>query len=134
MVLRLRHIGEHTVLTLKGPASFEGPVKHRTEHEVEVADGDRLQEIFNGLGFGVAARYEKDREAWRLSATTVVLDHTPMGDFVEVEGPADDVEEMAHRIGLDAANAVPDSYLRLWLAHRERHTDDDLPVDMVFAQ
>ena len=46
-----------------------------------------MLEILDHLGLQVVARYEKDREMWLVDEVSVVLDHTPMGDFVEVEGP-----------------------------------------------
>ncbi len=78
------------------------------------------------------ARYEKDRETWRLDDVEIVLDHTPMGDFVEVEGPAGVLEMTARSIGLDPSAAVRGSYISLWRAYRERAAEN-LPVDMVFG-
>jgi len=62
----------------------------------------------------------------------VVLDHTPMGDFVEVEGPSHTLETTARAIGLDPSTAVRGSYLSLWREYRERRIHEDLPRDMVF--
>lgn len=133
-LLRLRQHGDRNLLTLKGPVSYRGAIKVRSEHETEFSDLARMVEIFEKLGFSVFMRYEKDREEWRLEEFSVVLDHTPMGDFVEVEGPSEGLEGVAHLLGLDPAAAVRGSYVSLWLEYRDLHPDFDLPTDMVFTE
>ncbi|MFC2144296.1 class IV adenylate cyclase [Acidobacteriota bacterium] len=133
-LLRLRQHGDRNILTLKGPASYRGAIKVRPERETAFSDLPRMLEIFEQLGFSVFMRYEKDREEWCLEEFSVVLDHTPMGDFVEVEGPSDGLERAAHLLGLDAAAAVRGSYVSLWLEYRALHPELDLPSDMVFAE
>ena len=133
-VLRLRRHGDRNILTFKGPVSYRGAIKERPEHETEVADLDRMGEIFEQLGFRVYMRYEKDREEWLLEDVSVVLDRTPMGSFVEIEGPAEKLAQIADLLGLKIASAVRGSYASLWLDHRQRHPELDLPFDMVFAE
>lgn len=133
-LLRLRQHGDRNTLTLKGPASYRGAIKVRPEHETEFTDFSRMVEIFERLGFSVFMRYEKDREEWLLGEFSIVLDHTPMGDFVEVEGPPERLELTARLLGLDAATAVRGSYVSLWLEYRELHPELDLSTDMVFAE
>jgi len=133
-LLRLRRHGDRNLLTLKGPVSYRGAIKMREEHETELSDLPRMIEIFERLGFSVFMRYEKDREEWLLEEFSVVLDHTPMGDFVEVEGPPEQLERAARLLGFDAAAAVRGSYVSLWLEYRELHPELDLPTDMVFAE
>jgi adenylate cyclase class 2 len=133
-VLRLRRHGDRKILTFKGPASYRGAIKERPEHETEVADLDRAGEILQKLGFSVYMRYEKDREEWRLEDVSVVLDHTPMGAFVEIEGPPERLPEIADLLGLKIASAVRGSYASLWREHRQRHPELALPFDMVFAE
>jgi len=133
-VLRLRQHGDRKTLTFKGPASYKGAIKARPEHESEVADLDRMGEILGELGFSVVMQYEKDREEWLLDEVAVVLDHTPMGAFVEVEGPPEKLPEIADLLGLKMASAVRGSYASLWLDHRKRHPELELPFDMVFPE
>jgi adenylate cyclase class 2 len=132
-LLRLRQYGERKILTFKGPASYRGAIKVRAEYETEITDLPRMIDVFEHLGFSVFIRYEKDREEWSLEEFSVVLDHTPMGDFVEVEGPPDRLESTAHLLGLDPARAARGSYISLWLEYRQLHPELDLPADMVFA-
>lgn len=131
-VLRLRRYGDQNLLTLKGPVSYRDGIKVRREDETRVADADRLQVIFEDLGFEAVARYEKDRESWQFGHVEVVLDHTPMGDFVEVEGPPEMLGEAARSLGLDPERAVCGSYPSLWKEYRLGHPDEELPSDMVF--
>lgn len=133
-LLRLRKHGDRKLLTFKGPVSYRGAIKERPEYETEVADGERMGEILERLGFSVFMKYEKEREEWLLGEASVVLDHTPMGDFVEVEGPPEQLEQTVHLLGLHVAEAVRGSYVTLWHEHRARHPELDLPFDMVFRE
>ncbi len=133
-ILRLRTYGGQHILTFKGPVKYHGNIKERPEHEVTCEDAGRLLEIFEHLGFSVAARYEKDRETWLLGGMAVVLDHTPMGDFVEIEGPPEALADTAASLNLDHEQAVRGSYLSLWSEYRKSHQGTDLPADMVFPE
>ena len=130
-VLRVRRVGPRSVLTFKGPATYDGAVKQRREIELEISSSERISELLHALGFAPAMRYEKKRESWRLGEVRVELDHTPMGDFVELEGPTDFLSGAAKRLGLDPARAVAKSYVSLWLYHRRRHPG--MGRDMVFT-
>ncbi len=132
-VLRLRRHGGLSLLTFKGRARYEGAVKNRAELETMVADPDTVGAILLRLGFVPRLRYEKDREQWRLDGVEVALDHTPMGDFVELEGAGDGPESTAANLGLEVASAVRGSYVSLWQTYRAAHPELDLPEDMVFA-
>ncbi len=133
-VLRLRRIGDRQILTMKGPARYEGKIKHREELETEVGDVNILAAIFQQLGAHPVLRYEKDRETWRFDPVIITLDHTPMGDFVELEGPGDRLETLAGEMGIDASAAVRGSYVSLWREYRNHHPDLQLSKDMVFAK
>ena len=131
-LLRLRQYGDRKILTFKGPASYHGVIKVRAEYETQIADLPRMVDVFEQLGFSESMRYEKDREEWSLEEYSVVLDHTPMGDFVEVEGPPERLESTAQLLGLKPALAARGSYVSLWLEYRRLHPELDLPTDMVF--
>lgn len=133
-ILRLRTYGEQHILTFKGPVSYHGKIKERPEYEVGCDDSGRMSELFKHLGYSAIASYEKYREAWLFGGVEVVLDHTPMGDFVEVEGPPQTLHPTAVSLGLDPEKAVRGSYLSLWSEYRASHHDEDLPIDMVFDE
>jgi adenylate cyclase class 2 len=133
-ILRLRTYGEKHILTFKGPVKYLGKIKQRPEYEISCDDTGRMAEIFKQLGYSSVARYEKYREAWLFDGVEVVLDHTPMGDFVEIEGPLETLDTTAVSLGLDPEMAVRGSYLSLWSEYRTRRDDEDLPDDMVFPE
>lgn len=130
--LRVRRYAESWLMTLKGPAVFTGGLKTREELQTAVDDGEVLTAILQRLGYRPKVRYEKDRELWRVEDFEVALDRTPLGSFVEIEGPGHRAAAMARRLGLDPESAVRGSYVSLWQAHRARHPELDLPADMVF--
>jgi adenylate cyclase class IV len=135
-VLRLRRDRRGVRLTFKGPPTMRSGVKERLEHEVSLggldadpgSQADAMGEILRALGFAVSRRYQKVREEWRLGESEVVLDRTPMGDFVEFEGA--DAERQAERCDLEPTSAESGNYLELWERYRESHPE--APEDMVF--
>ncbi|MEE4270860.1 MAG: class IV adenylate cyclase [Thermoanaerobaculales bacterium] len=129
-VLRIRRAGTRTIVTYKGPASWQGAVKQRREIELDVSAADDAAQMLHALGFLARMRYEKIRESWEMGAVRIDLDRTPMGDFVEVEGPPEELESAARQLGLDVASAVAGSYVSLWHDYRELHPEAG--PDMVF--
>lgn len=110
--LRLRVFdgGPRGVLTAKGPAKFESGVKSREETEVDVADAHATLDLLQQLGFRVGWTYPKRRSVYMLDGVAVTLDVLDFGWFVELEGPAEVLPEMARSLGLDTARALRDSY------------------------
>ena len=129
-VLRVRRVGGRNVLTFKEPAVYDGAVKQRREIEIEVSSSEKISELLHALGYAPWMRYEKQRESWMLGEVRVDLDHTPMGDFVEIEGPTGSLDNTARRLGLDPVRAVPESYISLWRTFRRQHPE--LGRNMVF--
>lgn len=131
-LLRLRRRGERVQCTFKGePVVFDG-VKERAEYEFDLAEGTELATaiaLFSGLGYELTLRYEKYRETWHHEGQEVLLDETPIGFFVEVEGA--DPRRSARGLGLDPDVAEHLSYPELWAARRA--ADPQLPRDMVFT-
>ena len=117
--LRLRVLdgGPRGVLTAKGPAQFLGGVKVREETEVVVQDVHATLDLLQLLGFRVQVVYRKHRAVWKLGPAAVTLDKLDFGYFTEVEGPLEEVPEIARSLGLDPAKAVKDSYSVLARKH-----------------
>jgi adenylate cyclase class 2 len=128
--IRLRRAAGRAVLTYKGPARFQGGIKTREERETEVSDAAATEGILAGLGLEKRFRYEKRREEWRLEGCAVALDETPIGTFVEIEGPPPSIRRLVVLLGLDFSTALPYSYARLYLDRRQQ--DPSLPSNMVF--
>ncbi len=127
-LLRLRLDAHGTRLTFKGPATFEGDVKVRIEHEIKLDDPERARALLESLGYGIVNSYQKYREEWRLGGVIIALDHTPIGDFAEFEG--DGAEKVARRCKCDPKTAERRNYLQLYKDYRAEHPD--APADMVF--
>jgi adenylate cyclase, class 2 len=131
-LLRVRRWGEVSYLTYKGPARFAAGVKTREELETGVGDPEVVLQALAALGFTPARRYQKWRELWLFGGLAVTLDRTPMGCFVELEGPPEAIPVVAAALGLDPEHAVAGTYLHLWEEYRAAHPE--APADMVFTQ
>jgi adenylate cyclase class 2 len=142
LLLRLRTTGKRgksadALCTFKGPAR-ENRTHHkvRMEREFTAGDGDECLAVFAGIGFHPAFRYEKFRTKFSRRARGaekqghIVLDETPMGAFLELEGPAAWIDRTAKDLGFSRDDYITLSYARLWEKWREEH---GIPAgDMVF--
>lgn len=127
-LLRLRNDRRGSRLTFKGPAHFEERVKVRQEFQTGVENFEGTRAILEALGYQLVRRYQKYREEWFLGSIVISLDHTPIGDFVELEGEG--CERVARRAGLDPGQAERRNYLELYEEYLSDHPE--APSDMVF--
>ena len=131
VVLRLRQYGSRSVITFKGPA---GAGKHKVREELESAVGDCavLQDIFLRLGFVPGFRYEKYRTEFTDGVGQLTVDETPIGNFLELEGPPEWIDECAAKLGYAEAEYITLSYGKLYAVYCER---TGRPMDeMIFEQ
>ena len=115
-ILRLRRVPEGGVLTHKGPRLDVAGLKSREERETRVADPDALQQILEQLGLRPVFRYQKYRETHEWRGQEIVVDETPIGTFLEIEGPVATIHEAARALGRGPADYIADSYAALFLA------------------
>jgi adenylate cyclase class 2 len=120
-----------------GAEVSHGLHKVREEIEVEVAEAAKLTEIFGGLGMTGWFRYEKYRTTFQLPASKVwarglliELDETPIGTFVELEGPAPAIDRAAEELGYSKRDYVSKNYLVLYMEECRRKGEQ--PRHMVF--
>lgn len=137
-ILRLRsYAGRWTVTHKRLPdlGLGEDRHKHRVETETEVSNGDALGEIFRALGLVAAFRYEKWRSEWSDGIGHCVIDETPIGDYAELEGPAEWIDQVAPRLGIESSDYITLSYGRLFEQWREENQCDanDLTFSAVAA-
>ncbi len=92
-VLRLRKIGDKTLLTYKERLRNDSDIKHRIEHETTVADVDAMERIIECLGYKLSVVYEKHRKTWHFHDVEVVLDELPFGLYMEIEGTVEAIVE-----------------------------------------
>ena len=133
-ILRLRQYGSKWTLThkrLPDGRPGEDRHKHRVETESEVANGDALAEIFLALGLVAAFRYEKWRTEWSDGAGHCVFDETPIGNFAELEGTPDWIDDAAAKLGVRHEQYMTLSYGRLFEQWREEH--NSTAQDLTFA-
>src|SRR6266513_2107454 len=138
---------QRVILTFKQPMTrpavaetegrSDGHYKVRDEIEVEVAESANLARIFEGLGMSGWFRYEKYRTTFRLPASKgwakgllIELDETPIGTFVELEGPAEAIDRAAEELGFSKHDYVLKNYLRLYMEDCRRKGEE--PRHMVF--
>jgi len=130
-LLRIRTAGRVATLTYKGPP-LVGRHKSREELETTVADAGRLTEIVKRLGFQPTFRYEKYRTEFHQPrrAGVAMLDETPAGVYLELEGTPHWIDLTARRLGFQESDYITASYGRLyvdWCAANGR-----APGDMTF--
>jgi adenylate cyclase, class 2 len=130
-LIRLRRVGPHRLLTYKGP-SEPSRYKKRREIEIDLHDGAGLEEILTHLGYRPVFRYEKFRTEYvkpRI-AGKVLLDETPIGNYLEIEGSPRWIDRTARALGFKPGDYITRSYGYLYLAYcRERRI---APRDMLF--
>ena len=119
-VLRLRSKGREWWLTWKAPVVPAGRHKVREELEVEILPGERMQEMLGRLGFFPVFEYQKYRTEYRQSGRKglALLDETPIGDFLELEGAPKWIDEVAAQLGFGPQDYVLESYVALYFAKR----------------
>jgi adenylate cyclase class 2 len=132
--LRVLNGGPHGMLTAKGPAHFDGGVKSREETEIEVRDVHATLDMLEQLGFRVGWTYPKRRALWMLDGVAVTLDVLDFGWFVELEGPASALPEVARSLGLDPAHALKDSYSVMARKHQRAKKPTKSPATRVVIQ
>src|SRR5215467_2646022 len=116
-LLRLRKYGDIWVLTHKSKGKLkEGPHKIRVETETRVEDGVKMEAILRALQFEPSFRYEKFRAEWKRDEGHVVIDETPIGNFAEIEGPADWIDAVARELDVEPKNYLTENYASLFFA------------------
>src|SRR5262249_23870272 len=131
------------VLTFKQPmvrgVSDEGArFKGREETETELTDSIALTKIFEGLGMRGWFSYEKYRTTWKLGAKEkwakdllIEVDETPVGTYVELEGPPEAIDRAAEAFGFARKDYLQKDYLTLYAEDCRRR--GIAPGNMLFA-
>jgi adenylate cyclase class 2 len=108
LLLRLRRDARGRI-TLKLPAepSEETGLKVRRNSKPRSPTWTCWRRFWAIWAFYPALRYEKLRETWLLGETHICLDLLPFGRYLEIEGAAGTIPEVAGRLGLSMAHARP---------------------------
>ena len=136
-ILRLRKTTspegtQRAMVTYKGPATRDG-YKSREEIEFDVSDPGTFILVLHRLGYQPVFRYEKFRTQFRAAGEPglITIDETPIGVYLEMEGPPDWIDSTAARLGLPKTQFLTVSYAGLYGAFREQHPE--APADMTFG-
>ena len=139
--------GERYLLTFKsppeqmaiGPATPVADRRHKVREELEtlLVDAEMVKRIFEGLGLRGWFRYEKYRTPYKFGARekwaknlVIDYDETPIGTFVELEGPPEAIDEAARRLGYGTREFITKNYLVLYLEDCRRR--EVTPAHMLF--
>ncbi len=131
-LLRIRTAGKTVTLTYKGVAKA-GRHKSREEIETGLGSGNAAAAIFESLGYLPLFRYEKYRTELRQGngEGIAMLDETPIGVYLELEGAPRWIDTTARQLGFKRADYITESYgslYFLWCEQRGVH-----PTHMVFG-
>ena len=117
-LLRIRKYGKKWTVTHKS-GSTRARHASRVELETQVEDGHTLDAIFRALGYSPSFRYEKFRAEWTDGKGQVVVDHTPIGDFCEIEGPPRWIDQTAKKLEVKPEEYITTNYAMLFSEWRE---------------
>jgi adenylate cyclase class 2 len=107
--------------SLRGVDEEGARFKVREETELEVANAEDLTKIFEGLGMRGWFVYEKFRTTWKLGAAKtwaknllIEVDETPVGTYVELEGPPEAIDRAATELGYSRKDYLVKNYLTIY--------------------
>ena len=118
-LLRLRCYGDKWKLTHKAKGKA-GRHKSRAELETAVDNGKAMDALLQALGYVPSFVYEKFRAEWSDGEGNVVLDHTPLGDIVEIEGKSRWIDCTARALGIASKQYITKSYPELFFEWKRR--------------
>lgn len=131
-LVRLRDAGGRSILTFKGK-SIDTRHKVREEIETRVENAGAIERVFREINLQPVFRYEKYRTEYSGDSGhgVVTLDETPIGTFLEIEGPARWIDRTAKKLGFSPADYIIASYGVLYLQYCSAHGMQ--PSNMVFS-
>jgi adenylate cyclase class 2 len=132
-LLRLRQAGSRRTLTFKGPPAIS---RYKTREEIEsrLSDDKAVRLILERLGYQPVFRYEKYRTEYTRPGQSglAMIDQTPIGDFLELEGSPSWIERTARALGRSPAEFITASYGALYREHCQ--ASGVKPGNMVFKR
>jgi adenylate cyclase, class 2 len=133
MLLRVRGAGKTVTCTFKGIATA-GRHKRREEREFQASDLASCVAVFAALGFREVFRYEKYRTEFARTSEPghATLDETPVGVYMELEGPVRWIDRTAKELGFSRDAFITASYGMLYADACEARGIE--PGDMKFSR
>jgi adenylate cyclase, class 2 len=135
------------ILTFKAPVRPAGTARQgtlkprvqrqfkiREEAEVTLVGAKEMAGILRALGLDPTFHYEKFRTTYALPKAPglkIELDETPIGNFLELEGPVEGIDRAARLLGYSRADYIRQTYGSLYLSECRRRGRK--PGDMNFS-
>jgi adenylate cyclase class 2 len=110
------------ILTSKVPVAdaLAPRFKEKLETEVIVPDPGAWRRAVLHLGLCEGFRYEKYRTSFRFGGAHLDLDETPVGVFLEIEGPPLAIDRVSRRLGFAQHDFIRATYWDLYAADCRR--------------
>lgn len=113
-LLRLRRDRKVRLTYKSTPPEVNKQYKILKELEVDISDFDTMHRILEALGFHREQVYEKWRETLVLEQTQFCLDSMPYGNFLEIEGPQQDIKNFTVQLGFSWDQRILLNYLQIF--------------------
>jgi adenylate cyclase, class 2 len=109
------------VLTSKLPVPLlKSRYKEKLEREVVARSPRRYPAILRSLGFRTGFYYEKYRTTFHLPHLHLVIDETPIGTFLELEGVRSAIDRASRALGFSPRDYIRGTYWDLFQADCRR--------------
>lgn len=119
--LRVRD-GEKKIMTVKSKLSGSSEkFKERQELEIEVSDILLAEKMMTELGFTKKWIMEKYRTEYELNKTILALDRLSFGNYLEIEGNKDSIEETIKILGLENEERITSTYWHLFDEYKKEN-------------
>jgi adenylate cyclase, class 2 len=137
--LRIRYVDGRGLVTFKGLSSTSTNSKFKVREELEshTDEPNQMLAIFERLGYHPFFRYQKYRTVYKLtledkSSLKVMVDETPIGYFLELEGTEDVVRNVLSALNFTPKDYITETYIGM---QAERCRAAGLPLeDLLFPE
>lgn len=111
--LRIRRCGNVGLLTFKGRKSVRDGMKSREEIETRIDDASALETVIRRVGMKPSFRYEKYRTTYARGSLLAMIDETPIGNFIEIEGAPAEIDAACRELGIPKEARIRETYFEL---------------------
>jgi adenylate cyclase class 2 len=120
------------ILTFKGQTIIKDGLKNREEIECTIDPPENFIRVLERLGYVLKFRYQKYRTVYGFNEKQIhiCIDELPIGNFFELEGPPDEIHDVAEKLGYTREDYITDSYGALYYQWVESKGHE--PLHMVF--
>jgi predicted adenylyl cyclase CyaB len=113
ILLRLRKTDDEICLTFKLP-SKKARFKEEEEIEIKVDNSENTKEILRILGFYPKGELKKLREEWDYKNSKILIDQSPLGKILEIEGSKKEIEEIIKLLNLNSKKRITKTYYEVY--------------------